>query len=107
MKYADAVQIYDTVQQWEGIAQQANTVMIPYHMDQTQYLQDIAFQDILNSVDLPDSESIDPIEQGIRRLWDTMEQMVYKSQQTVDHSGQAIYIEAVQSETRQTLYQPL
>ncbi|KAB8226818.1 uncharacterized protein BDW43DRAFT_317430 [Aspergillus alliaceus] len=73
----------------------------------TQYLQDIAFQDILNSMDPPDPESIDPIEQGIRRLWDTIEQVVHKSQRTVDHSGQAICIEAVRSETGQTPYQPL
>ncbi|KAB8226794.1 uncharacterized protein BDW43DRAFT_305076 [Aspergillus alliaceus] len=73
----------------------------------TEYLQDIAPQVILNSVDPPDKESMEPVEQGIRRLWDTMEQVVRKSQRTVDHSGQAICIEAVRSETGQTPYRPL
>lgn len=43
----------------------------------------------------------------MRRIWKAIEDIVRKSQQTVQHTGQAIRVEAVRSEKRQTPYCPL
>ncbi|KAA8651125.1 uncharacterized protein ATNIH1004_000003 [Aspergillus tanneri] len=44
---------------------------------------------------------------GVQRIWKAMEGVVRKSQWTVQHTGQAIRIEAVRSEKGQTPYRPL
>ncbi|KAB8226893.1 uncharacterized protein BDW43DRAFT_317345 [Aspergillus alliaceus] len=54
---------------------------------------------------LPDIDN--PVEQGVRQMWAAMEGMVRKSQWTIQHTGQAIWIEAMQSKKGQTLYCPL
>ncbi|KAE8371107.1 hypothetical protein BDV26DRAFT_299098 [Aspergillus bertholletiae] len=76
-----------------------------------EYLQDFTtpedFNLLLALVEtlLPDSN--DPVEQGVRRIWEAIERVVRKSQWTVQHTGQAIRVEAVQSEKGQTPYRPL
>ncbi|KAE8332500.1 hypothetical protein BDV39DRAFT_107535 [Aspergillus sergii] len=59
------------------------------------------------SVETPLPDSDDPVDQGVRRIWEAMERVIRKSQQTVRHTGQAIRVEAVRSEKGQTLYRPL
>ena len=54
---------------------------------------------------LPDNT--DPVEQRVRRIWKAIENIVRKSQQTVQHTGQAIRVEAVRFEKKQTPYRPL
>ncbi|KAE8384249.1 hypothetical protein BDV23DRAFT_189408 [Aspergillus alliaceus] len=73
----------------------------------TQYLQEFTTPsdfEILRAMVatlLPDTDN--PVEQGVRRMWAAMEGVVRKSQWTVQHTGQAIWIEAVRSEKGQTL----
>ncbi|KAE8384033.1 hypothetical protein BDV23DRAFT_189619 [Aspergillus alliaceus] len=57
------------------------------------------------AIPLPNTD--EPVEQGMRRIWTAIEGIVRKSQWTVQHTGQAIQIEAMQSEKGQTLYQLL
>ncbi|KAE8383989.1 hypothetical protein BDV23DRAFT_189672 [Aspergillus alliaceus] len=77
----------------------------------TQYLQefttpsDFKMLRAMVATLLPDTD--DPVEQGVRRMWAAMEGVVRKSQWTVQHTGQAIRIEAVRSEKSQTPYRPL
>ncbi|GIC93753.1 uncharacterized protein Aud_010241 [Aspergillus udagawae] len=55
----------------------------------------------------PEEDAMGATEQGVQVIWDTMEQVARKSQQTVQHCGQAIRVEAVRSEKGQTPYRPL
>jgi transposase len=71
------------------------------------YLQGTQAHDLLASVAAPEEDPMDATEQGVQVIWDTMEQVARKSQQTVQHCGQAIRVEAVRSEKGQTPYQPL
>jgi hypothetical protein len=71
------------------------------------YLQGIQARDLLASVAAPEEDPMDATEQGVQVIWDTMEQVARKSQQTVQHCGQAIRVEAVRSEKGQTPYRPL
>ncbi|KAE8371008.1 hypothetical protein BDV26DRAFT_299200 [Aspergillus bertholletiae] len=77
----------------------------------TQYLQDFTTPEDFNLlralVETPLPDSNDPVEQGVRRIWEAIEGVVRKSQWTVQHTGQAIRVEAVRSEKGQTPYRPL
>ncbi|KAE8155519.1 hypothetical protein BDV40DRAFT_306924, partial [Aspergillus tamarii] len=77
----------------------------------TQYLQDFTtpedFSRLRELVETPLADSDDPVEQGVRRIWEAMEGVVWKSQRTVQHTGQAIRVEAVRSEKGQISYRPL
>ena len=53
------------------------------------------------------SDNTDSVEQRVRRIWKTIENIVRKSQQTVQYTGQTICVEAVRSEKGQILYRPL
>jgi hypothetical protein len=68
------------------------------------YLQGIQAHDLLACVAAPEEEAIGATKQGVQVIWDTMEQVARKSQQTVQHCGQAIRVEAVRSEKGQTPY---
>jgi transposase len=54
------------------------------------YLQGIQARDLLASVAAPEEDPMDATEQGVQVIWDTMEQVARKSQQTVQRCGQAI-----------------
>ncbi|KAB8277439.1 hypothetical protein BDV30DRAFT_234770 [Aspergillus minisclerotigenes] len=71
------------------------------------YLQDIPFSGLYASVETPLPDSDDPVEQGVRRIWEAIETVIRKNQQTVRHTGRAIRIEAVRSGKGQTPYRPL
>ncbi|EAW23658.1 uncharacterized protein NFIA_110790 [Aspergillus fischeri NRRL 181] len=71
------------------------------------YLQGIQAHDLLACVAAPEEDPMDATEQGLQVIWDTMEQVARKSQQTVQQCGQAIWMEAVRSEKGQTPYRPL
>ncbi|KAE8155711.1 hypothetical protein BDV40DRAFT_294120 [Aspergillus tamarii] len=58
-------------------------------------------------METPLADSDNPVEQKMRRIWEAIEKIVRKSQRTVQHTGQAIRVEAVRSEKGQTLYRPL
>ncbi|KAE8410228.1 hypothetical protein BDV36DRAFT_302944 [Aspergillus pseudocaelatus] len=64
----------------------------------TQYLQDFTtpedFSRLRELVETPLADSNDPVEQGVRQIWEAIEGVVRKSQQTVQHTGQAIRVEA-------------
>ncbi|EAW15378.1 uncharacterized protein NFIA_047030 [Aspergillus fischeri NRRL 181] len=71
------------------------------------YLQGIQAHDLLACVAAPEEDPQDATEQCVQVVWATMEQVACKSQQTVQHCGQAIQVEAVQSEKGQTPHRPL
>ncbi|KAH2281420.1 hypothetical protein KXV50_003198 [Aspergillus fumigatus] len=71
------------------------------------YLQGIQAHDLLACVAALEEDPMDATEQGVQVIWDTIEQVACKSQQMVQHCGQAIRVEAVQSEKGQTPHQPL
>ncbi|KAG2000749.1 hypothetical protein GB937_010875, partial [Aspergillus fischeri] len=71
------------------------------------YLQGIQAYDLLACVAAPEEDPQDATEQGVQVIWDTIEQVACKSQQTVQHCGQAIRVEAVRSEKGQTPHRPL
>ncbi|KAH2514652.1 hypothetical protein KXW40_007178, partial [Aspergillus fumigatus] len=71
------------------------------------YLQGIQAHDLLACVAALEEDPMDATEQGVQVIWDTIEQVACKSQQTVQHCGQAIRVEAVRSEKGQTPHQPL
>ena len=71
------------------------------------YLQGIQAHDLLACIAAPEEDPIDATEQRVQVIWDTIEQVAHKSQQTVQQCGQAIQVEAVQSEKGQTPHQPL
>lgn len=77
----------------------------------TRYLQEFTtpsdFDALRAMVATPLPDADDPVEQGVWRMWVAMEGVVRKSQWTVQHTGQAIRIEAVRSEKGQTPYRPL
>ena len=77
----------------------------------TQYLQDFTtpddFSRLQELVETLLTDSNDPVEQGVQRIWEAIEKMIRKSQRTVQHTGQAIRVEAVYSEKGQTLYRLL
>ncbi|KAH2165416.1 hypothetical protein KXV74_005446 [Aspergillus fumigatus] len=60
----------------------------------TEYLQDILPADLLCSVEAPDPDMADPVEQGVLILYYTVDQLARKSQRTVMYCGQAIRMEA-------------
>ncbi|KAF9882951.1 hypothetical protein FE257_004862 [Aspergillus nanangensis] len=67
-------------------------------------LQGIPGADLLRSVATPDPEPQDTVEQGVRVLWETMEQVVRRSQQTVRYCGAAIRMEAHSQEWAYPIY---
>ncbi|PKX88847.1 uncharacterized protein P174DRAFT_455125 [Aspergillus novofumigatus IBT 16806] len=71
------------------------------------YLQGTQAHDLLACVAAPEEDPQDATEQRVQVIWATMEQVACKSQQTVQHCGQAIRVEAVWSEKGQTPYRPL
>ena len=77
----------------------------------TQYLQNFTIPDdfsrLRELVETLLTDSDNPVEQRIQRIWKTIEEMVRKSQWTVQYTGQTICIKAVRSEKEQTLYRPL
>ena len=58
-------------------------------------------------METPLADSDNPVEQGVRRIWEAIKEIVRKSQRTVQHTGQAIRVEAVRSEKGQTPYRLL
>ena len=70
----------------------------------TQYLQDFTtpdnFSRLRELIETPLTDNDDPVEQGIRQIWKTIEKVVRKSQRTVQHTDQAIRVETVRSEKR-------
>lgn len=66
------------------------------------YLQGIQAHNLLACVAALEEDPIDATEQGVQVIWDTMEQVAHKSQQMVQHCGQAIQVEVVRSEKGQT-----
>ena len=77
----------------------------------TQYLQDFItpnnFNILWTLVEIPLPDSTNSVEQRVRWIWKIIENIIRKSQQTVQYTGQAIRVEAVWSEKEQTLYCPL
>ncbi|KAF4294543.1 hypothetical protein CNMCM8686_003245 [Aspergillus fumigatus] len=71
------------------------------------YLQGIQAHDLLACMAAPEEDPMDATEQRVQVIWDTMEQVARKSQQTVQQCGQAIRVEAVRSEKGQTPHRPL
>ncbi|KAF9882584.1 hypothetical protein FE257_006232, partial [Aspergillus nanangensis] len=70
-------------------------------------LQGITGPDLLRSVATPEPDPMDPIEQGVQVLWETVDQLARRSQRTVQHCGAAIRMEAVRTQAGQLPYQPL
>jgi hypothetical protein len=66
-----------------------------------------SYKELRDIVMTPEEDSADPLEQGVRRIWHAMDAVVWKSQRTVQYTGQAIRIESVRSEKGQTPYRPL
>ncbi|KAG2420420.1 hypothetical protein HFD88_000032 [Aspergillus terreus] len=62
----------------------------------TEYLKDIPPADLLRSVEAPNPDTGDPVEQGVLILYYTVDQLARKSQRTVTHCGQPLlaYIDA-------------
>lgn len=73
----------------------------------TKYLQDISPADLLRSVEAPDPDTADPMEQGVLILYHTVDQLARKSQRTVTYCGQAIRMEAVRTQAAELPHQPL
>lgn len=73
----------------------------------TEYLQDISPADLLRSVEAPDPDTADPVEQGVLILYHTVDQLARKSQRTVTYCGQAIRMEAVRTQAAELPHQPL
>ncbi|KAF4155539.1 hypothetical protein CNMCM6936_007204 [Aspergillus lentulus] len=71
------------------------------------YLQGIQAHDLLACMAAPEEDAMDATEQQVQVIWATIEQVARKSQQTVQHCSQAIWVEAIQSEKGQTPYRPL
>ncbi|KAI9034716.1 uncharacterized protein KD926_006877, partial [Aspergillus affinis] len=63
--------------------------------------------DLLRSVETPDPDTADPIEQGVQILFHTIDQLARKSQRTVQRCGQAIRMEAVRTQAGELPYHPL
>ncbi|KAF9882558.1 hypothetical protein FE257_007183, partial [Aspergillus nanangensis] len=70
-------------------------------------LQGIPGPDLLRSVVTPEPDSMDPVEQSVQILWETVDQLARRSQRTVQHCGAAIRMEAVRTQANQLPYQPL
>lgn len=73
----------------------------------TKYLQDISPADLLRSVEAPNPNTANPVEQGVLILYHTVDQLARKSQQTVTYCGQAIRMEAVRTQAAELPHQPL
>ncbi|EAW19381.1 uncharacterized protein NFIA_093490 [Aspergillus fischeri NRRL 181] len=71
------------------------------------YLQGISEKNLHDCVETPEEDPQDATEQRVQVIWATMEQVARKSQRMVQQCGQAIWVEAVRSETGQTPHQPL
>jgi hypothetical protein len=71
------------------------------------YLQGISERNLRDCVEAPDKDPQDATKQHMQVIWATMEQVACKSQQIVQRCGQAIQVEAVQSEKEQTPHRPL
>ncbi|EAU31635.1 predicted protein [Aspergillus terreus NIH2624] len=55
----------------------------------------------------PDPDTADPVEQGVRLLYHTMDQLARKSQRTVSYCRQAIRMEAVRTQAHELPHRPL
>ena len=73
----------------------------------TEYLKEIPPDDLLRSVEAPNPDTADPVEQGVLILYHTVDQLARKSQRTVMHCGQAIRMEAVRTQAGELPHQPL
>ncbi|CEL10297.1 hypothetical protein ASPCAL13418 [Aspergillus calidoustus] len=78
------------------------------------YLDGVHPQDLRQLVEAPIEEEVvkkdpkvDPVEQGIRVIWDAMDQLARRSQRTVQQCGAGIRVEAARTEAGQTPYKPL
>jgi hypothetical protein len=77
------------------------------------YLDGVHPQDLRQLVEAPmeveevEDAKADPIEQGVRVIWDAMDQLARRSQQTVQQCGAGIRVEAARTEAGQTPYKPL
>ncbi|KAL2835803.1 hypothetical protein BJX68DRAFT_274936 [Aspergillus pseudodeflectus] len=80
------------------------------------YLDGVHPQDLRQLVEAPigvEEEVVDkdakadPTEQGVRLIWDAMDQLARRSQRTVQQCGAGIRAEAARTEVGQTPYKPL
>ncbi|KAL4789306.1 hypothetical protein BDV19DRAFT_383212 [Aspergillus venezuelensis] len=67
----------------------------------------VHYQDLLDVVTTPDPEPEDPTSRATRVVWDTMEQLARRSQHTVKHCGNGIWMAAVSTTPNQTPFQLL
>ncbi|KAL2801581.1 hypothetical protein BJX63DRAFT_417051 [Aspergillus granulosus] len=72
-----------------------------------QFATMVANQDLVDVVATPNPELDDPVSRATRVVWETMEQLARRSQQTVKHCGNGIRMSAVSTMPNQTPYQPL
>ncbi|OOF89756.1 hypothetical protein ASPCADRAFT_21606, partial [Aspergillus carbonarius ITEM 5010] len=71
------------------------------------YLQGIHPCDLRQRARCPSAEISDPVEKAIQTLWWTVDQVVRKSQRTVQHCGVAIRMEAARTQQTELPYRPL
>jgi hypothetical protein len=71
------------------------------------YLEGVNFDDMLDVVATPAEDEEDPVRRATRVVWDTMEHVARRSQQTVKHCGNGIRMAAVSTVPNQTPHQPL
>ncbi|MCN0155273.1 RecQ family DEAD/DEAH box helicase [Salinispora arenicola] len=71
------------------------------------YLAEVHPQDLLDVVATPGVDEIDETSQATRVIWDTMEQLARRSQQTVQHCGSGIRMAAICTMPGQTPHTPL
>ncbi|KAL4788740.1 hypothetical protein BDV19DRAFT_383658 [Aspergillus venezuelensis] len=67
----------------------------------------VHYQDLLDVVAMPDPKLEDPTSHVTRVIWDTMEQLAWRSQHTIKHCGNGIRMAAVSTSPNQMPYQPL
>lgn len=73
----------------------------------TEYLQDISPADLLRSIEAPDPNTANPMEQGVLILYHIVDQLAQKSQQTVTYCRQVIHMEVVRTQAAELPHQPL
>ncbi|CEL11796.1 hypothetical protein ASPCAL14892 [Aspergillus calidoustus] len=76
------------------------------------YLDGVHPQDLRQLVEAPAEVEVEEVEedhikQGVRVIWDTMDQLARRSQQTVQQCGAGIRVEAARTEAGQMSYKPL
>jgi hypothetical protein len=71
------------------------------------YLDGVHPQDLQQLVEAPEEDPKDRTEQAVRVIWDAMDQLARRSQQTVQRCGAGIRVEASRTEASQTPHQPL